>query len=190
MDDDTIIHTSYKSGLRTNLYLTDIKADPFQVTANTSWNANGYVTTGPTTRIRNVRVGDVYRGYAYYGDSGVKTAGFWAINLATGVSTRLGAVDVTGDGSWGVWTVKEVDGFLYVHTTHDGVYVYNMTDATTLGTLHTRYTKERLDALAEATNPNWGFDVVDEGARMLLSAGLGKVIEIIDCKDCRRSQPA
>ncbi|MEN6425581.1 MAG: hypothetical protein ABFE13_09480 [Phycisphaerales bacterium] len=180
VDDNTIIHNSYKSGLRANLYLTDIHPAPFQVAANTSWNANGYVTTGATTRIRNVRVGDIYRGYAYYGDSGVTNAGFWAIDLATGVSTQLGTIEATGDGSWGLWTVKEVDGFLYVHTTHDGVYVYRMTGATTLGTLHARYTKDKLDALAEDTNPNWGFDVVDGGARMLLSAGLGRVIEIID----------
>ncbi len=182
VDQDTIIHASYKSGLRTNLYLTDIQADPFQVTANTSWNANGYVPTGATTRIRNVRVGDHYKGYAYYGDAGVKNAGFWAIHLATGVSTPLGTLAVTGDGSWGLWTVKEVDGFLYVHTTHDGIYVYTMTDATTLGPLHSRYTKESLDALAKDTNPNWGLDVVDDGARMLLSAGLGRVIEIIDAR--------
>jgi hypothetical protein len=182
VDDDTIIHNSYKSGLRNNLYLTDIHPDPFQVTANTRWNANGYVASGTTTRIRNVRVGDIYSGYAYYGDAGVKTAGFWAINLATGVPTRLGTVDVTGDGSWGLWTVKEVDGFLYVHTTHNGIYVFTMTDATTLGTLQTIYTKERLDALAEDANPNWGFDVVDGGARMLLSAGVGRVIEIIDSR--------
>ncbi len=145
VDEDTVIHTSYKSGLRANLYLTDIKPDPFQVTANPSWNADGYVPTAATTRIRNVRVGDHYKGYAYYGDSGVKTAGFWAINLATGVSTPLGTLAVTGDGSWGLWTVKEVDGFLYVHTTHDGIYVFTLTDATTLGPLHTRYTKESLD---------------------------------------------
>ncbi len=189
VDDDTIIHNSYKSGLRNNLYLTDIKADPFQVTANTTWNANGFVTTGTTTRIRNVRVGDVYRGYAYFGDSGVTTAGVWAIDLATGVSSLLGALDVTGDGSWGVWTVKEVDGFLYVHTTHNGVYIYKMIDATTLGTLHTRYTKEQLDALTEDTNPNWGFDVMDGGAGMLLSAGVGKVIEIIDSRAANAPYP-
>ena len=182
VDDDTIVHNSYKSGLRSNLYLTDINPDPFQVTANTSWNTNGYVTTGATTRIRNVRVGDIYNGYAYYGDSGINIAGFWVIDLATGVSIQLGTINVTGDGSWGLWTVKEVDGFLYVHTTHDGIYIYNMTDATTLGTLHTRYTKDELDALAEDTNPNWGFDVVDDGARMLLSAGLGRVIEIINSR--------
>ena len=182
VDDDTIIHNSYKSGLRANLYLMDINPNPFQVTANTSWNTNGYVTTEATTRIRNVRVGDIYSGYAYYGDAGTNTAGFWVIDLATGVSTQLGTLNVTGDGSWGLWTVKEVDGFLYVHTTHDGIYIYNMPDATTLGTLHTRYTKDQLDALAEDTNPNWGFDVVDDGDRMLLSAGLGRVIEIIDSR--------
>jgi hypothetical protein len=190
VDDDTIIHNSYKSGLRTNLYLTDVNPEPFQVTANTSWNANGYVTTEATTRIRNVRVGDIYNGYAYYGDAGTENAGFWAINLATGVSTQLGTLNVTGDGSWGLWTVKEVDGFLYVHTTHDGIYIYNMTDATTLGTIHTRYTKDRLDALAEDTNPNWGFDVVDGGVRMLLSAGLGRVIEIIDSRIAGAPNPA
>ncbi len=182
VDDDTIIYNSYKSGLRANLYLADIDPDPFQATVNTTWNANGYVTTAATARIRNVRVGDLYSGYAYYGDSGVNAAGFWAIDLATGVSTLLGTLNVTGDGSWGLWTVKEVDGFLYVHTTHDGVSVYSMIDATTLGSLHTRYTKEELDTLAEDTNPNWGFDVVDDGARMLLSAGLGRVIEIIDSR--------
>jgi inhibitor of cysteine peptidase len=182
VDDDTVVHNSYKSGLRTNLYLTDINPDPLQVTANTSWNTNGYVTTGATTRIRNVRVGDIYSSCAYYGDAGTNTAGFWVTDLATGVSTQLGTLNVTGDGSWGLWTVKEVDGFLYVHTTHDGIYIYNMTDATTLGTLHTRYTKDKLDALAEDINPNWGFDVVDDGARMLLSAGLGRVIEITDSR--------
>ena len=182
VDDNTIIHNSYKSGLRTNLYLTDINPDPFQVTTNTSWNASGYVTTGATARIRNVRVGDIYSGYAYYGDAGINTAGFYVIDLATGVSTQLGTLEVTGDGSWGLWTVKEVDGFLYIHTTHDGIYIYNMTDATTLGTLHTRYTKDKFDTLAEDTNPNWGFDVVDGGARMLLSAGRGRVIEIIDSR--------
>ena len=190
VDEDTIIHNSYMSGLRTNLYLTDIKADPFQVTANTRWNANGYVTTPATTRIRNVRVGDRYRGYAYYGDAGVKAAGFWALNLATGVSTRLGVLDVTGDGSWGLWTVKEVDGFLYVHTTHNGVYVFSLIDATTLGAPQTIYTKATLDALAKDTNPNWGFDVVEGGARMLLSAGLGRVIEITDARLADAPNPA
>ena len=134
-------------------------------------------------------MGDVYSGYAYFGDSGVNSAGFWAINLATGVSTRLGTLNVTGDGSWGLWTVKEVDGFLYVHTTHDGVYVYRMTDATTLGTLQTVYTKAGLDALAEDTSPNWGFDVADDGARMLLSAGVGRVIEIIDSRTANAPSP-
>jgi len=190
VDDDTIIHNSYKSGLRTNLYLTDVNPEPFQVTANTSWNGNGYVTTEATTRIRNVRKGDIYNGYAYYGDAGTENAGFWAIDLATGVSTQLETLSVTGSGSWGLWTVKEVNGFLYVHTTHDGIYIYNMIDATTLGSLHTRYTKDGLDALAEDTNPNWGFDVVDDGARMLLSAGLGRIIEIIDSRIASAPNPA
>jgi len=182
VDSDTIIHNSYKSGLRTNLYLMDIKANPFQVTANPTWNANGYVKTPAIERIRNVRVGELYPGYAYYGDSGVNAAGFWAINLATGASTRLGTLNVTGSGSWGLWTVKEVAGFLYVHTTHDGIFVYRLTDATTLGALYTQYPKAELDALTKDTNPNWGFDVVEGGARMLLSAGLGKVAVLVDAR--------
>jgi hypothetical protein len=189
VDEDTIIHTSYKSGLRTNLYLTDIQAAPFKVTANTTWNANGYVASGAGTRIRNVRVGDLYRGYAYYGDSGVTSAGFWTLDLATGVATRLGTLDVTGDGSWGLWTVKEVDGFLYLHTTHNGIYVFRLTNATTLGAAQAIYPKAQLDALAEDASPNWGFDVVDGGARMLLSAGLGRVIELVDARTADVPQP-
>ncbi|MCK4627650.1 MAG: LamG domain-containing protein, partial [Sedimentisphaerales bacterium] len=179
VDDDTIIYGSYLSGLRTNLYLADINAEPFTVTPNAMWNANGYVTTPATVRIRGVRVGDVYSNYAYYGDAEVRNnAGFWAINLATGVSTKLGELDyVSGDHSWGLFTVKEVDGYLYVHTTDDGIYIYNMIDATTLGTLHSRYTKNLLDILSEDTETKWGFDVVSGGARMLLSAGDGRVIE-------------
>ncbi|MCK5272620.1 MAG: hypothetical protein KAJ52_08575 [Sedimentisphaerales bacterium] len=177
VDENTIIHNSYLSGLRQNLYLTDVNAEPFQVTANTTWNANGYVTTPATVRIRNVRVGDVYSGYAYYGDAAVNTAGFWAINLATGVSTRLGTVEITGSGSWGLWTVKELDGYLYVHTTDNGIYIYNMIDATTLGTLHTRYTKDVLDALTESTDQNNGFDVAADGRRMLITAGRGRAVE-------------
>lgn len=177
VDEDTIIHNSYMSGLRQNLYLTNVNADPFQVTANTTWNTNGYVTTPASTRIRNVRVGDIYSGYAYYGDAAATTAGFWAIDLATGVSTQLGTLEITGSGSWGLWTVKELDGYLYVHTTHDGIYIYNMTDATTLGALHTRYTQNVLDALVENTDSKNGFDVVADGARMLITAGRGRAIE-------------
>jgi hypothetical protein len=94
VDADTLIHASYKSGLRTNLYLVDIQADPFQVTPNTTWNASGFVPTPASTRIRNVRVGDHYRGYAYFGDSGIKTAGFWAIDWPVPITQ----VAVTGDG--------------------------------------------------------------------------------------------
>ena len=179
IDDNTIIYGSYESGLRTNLYLADINAEPFTVTPNTTWNANGYVTTPATVRIRNVRKGDIYSDYAYYGDAAVhNNAGFWAIKLATGVSTKLGELEsVSGDTSWGLFTVKEVDGYLYVQTTDDGIYIYNMIDATTLGTLHTRYTKDRLDMLSEDTQTKWGFDVVAGGARMLLCAGHGRAIE-------------
>ncbi len=177
LDDDTVIFSSYEN--RKNLYLADIVAEPFSVALNTTWNANGYVTTSATTRIRNVRIGETYGDYAYYGDAGVSTAKFWAINLATGAETELGALSVTGDGSWGLWTVQEAGGYLYLHTSHDGIYVYNMTDATTLGSLFTYHTKAELDALVGLTDPSWGCDVVDGGARIVLGVGNGKTVELI-----------
>ncbi|MDD4018529.1 MAG: hypothetical protein PHV28_11365, partial [Kiritimatiellae bacterium] len=54
VDEDTIIASSYMGGSRTNLYLFDITADPFTVTPNTTWNANGYVATPVTERIRSI----------------------------------------------------------------------------------------------------------------------------------------
>ena len=187
VDDDTIIFGSYEnsSGVggangRLTLNLADVVADPFSVTKNTTWNVNGAVLTPAAGRIRNVRVGDNYSGYAYFGSAGVTSADFFAIDLATGATTTLGNMTVTGSGSWGLWTVKEVDGYLYVHTSNDGISVYNMTDATTLGSLHTTYTQAELEAMG-GVGPaqSWGFDVVDNGARMLYSNGSSRVIEIV-----------
>lgn len=180
VDNDTIIYSSYET--RSTLYLADVTADPFTVTTNTTWNVDGAVTTA-AGRIRNVRVGDVYNTHAYYAEAAVDSnATVWSLDLATGESTSVGAIEqVSGDGSWGLWTIKEVDGYLYVHTSHDGVYVYEMEDATTLGPLFTQYTKETLDGLMSAAggtvSPNWGFDVVNNGSLMLLG-GNGMVIEI------------
>ena len=186
VDDDTIIFGSYEktSGVggangRLTLNLADVVAEPFSVTKNTAWNANGAVLAVGTGRIRNVCVGDDYSGYAYYGEAGVNSADFFAIDLATGATTTLGNLSVTGSGSWGLWTVKEVDGYLYVHTTHDGITVYNMTDATTLGSVAETYSQESLEALAPTGGDSWGFDVVDGGARMLYTVGTSKVIEIV-----------
>jgi hypothetical protein len=180
VDNDTVIYSSYET--RSTLYLADVTADPFTVTTNTTWNADGAVTTA-AGRIRNVRVGDVYDTHAYYAEAAVDSnATVWSLDLATGESTPVAAIEqVSGDGSWGLWTIKEVDGYLYVHTSHDGVYVYEMEDATTLGSLFTQYTKETLDGLMSAAggtvSPNWGFDVVNNGSLMLLG-GNGMVIEI------------
>jgi len=173
VDEDTIISASYKGGERNRLYLIDITADPFAVTANTAWNANGYVevTTPASPRIRTVSVGDLYSGYAYFGNAGVNSADFWAINLADGTTTRLGTLTVTGSSTWGLWTVKEVGGYLYLHTTHDGIFVYKMTGATTLGALVTHHTKAQIDALTGNTAPNYGFDVSDNGQRMVVGVG-------------------
>jgi hypothetical protein len=185
VDNDTIIYSSDGGGnLRKSLFLADVTANAFAVTANTTWNASGNVLTPAATRIRNVRVGDVYNGYAYFGDAGIAgTPKFWAIDLATGATTELGSITTTGSGSFGLWTVKEAGGYLYVHTTDDGINVYSMNSATSLGSLVEDYTKAEINALLATVgitgNQNWGFDVVDGGARMLLTAGPGQVVEII-----------
>jgi hypothetical protein len=180
VDNDTIVYSSYE--FRNTIYLADVTADPFMVTTNTTWNTEGAVSTA-AERIRNVRVGDVYDTHAYYAEAAVDTnATVWALDLATGTSTEVAKIEhVSGDGSWGLWTIKEVDGYLYVQTSHDGVYVYEMEDATTLGPLFTHYTKETLDGLMSdaggTVSPNWGFDVANKGSLMLLG-GTGMVIEI------------
>ncbi len=182
IDADTIIANSYTSGNRTNLYLMDINADPFTAATNTLWNANGYVTTAATTRIRNVRVGQTYTDYAYYGDAGVNAdPNFYAIDLATGASTLLGnAGTLTGDGSYGLWTVVESGGYLYVQTTDNGVQVYNMTGATGLGSLYTSYSKAEIDGLFGSPSAQyWGFDVSVDGSRMVFSGSNGNTYEVV-----------
>jgi hypothetical protein len=178
-DDNTVIHTSYGSGTRNRLYLAKVTAEPFALEADTRWNAQGYVTTSVTTRIRNVRTGDVYSNYAYYGDAGQNNnPNFYAINLTTGAETLLGnAGTLTGGGSFGVWTVVERGGYLYVQTTDDGVQVYNMTSATQLGALVATYTKAEIDAVTGQGFQYWGFDVVPDGSRFIISS-VAKVYEI------------
>jgi hypothetical protein len=62
VDADTIIYTTYEpSANRTRLALAKVVAEPFAVTADTRWNADGYITTSVTTRIRNARVGGASR---------------------------------------------------------------------------------------------------------------------------------
>ena len=161
VDDDTILYAIYASGNRNKLCLADVAANPFAVTKNTAWNGNGYVITTVTTRIRNVRKGDVYSGHAYYGDAGQNNnPNFYAINLATGIETLLGnAGALTGGNSFGVWTVLERGGYLYVQTTDNGIRVYNMTSATTLGALAATYTKQDLDANTGGSDQYFGLDV-------------------------------
>src|SRR6266487_5491441 len=180
VDDDTIIYAIYTSGSRTKLYLADVVAEPFSVTRNTTWNANAFITTGMSTRIRNVRKGDVYSGYAYYGDGGQNNnPNFYALNLATGVETLLGnAGTLTGSGSFGLWTVVEREGYLYVQTTDNGIQVYNMTSATALGSLYTTYTKGQLDWITGGSAQYFGLDVTPDGRKLLLGGLGGKVFEL------------
>lgn len=180
VDDDTIICCIYSSGHRTELYLMDVVAEPFALKANTTWNAEGAIATSASTRIRNVRVGDKYSGYAYYGDAGMNSSpAFFAVNLATGVETLLGyAGELTGSGSFGLWTVVERGGYLYVQTTDNGIDVYEMMDATTLGAPYATYAKGDLDVMTGYTGQYWGFDVGRDGSTLLLAAGQGRVYEL------------
>ena len=174
VDSDTLISTSYQ--IRNRLYLFDVVADPFSTTLNTAWNTNGYVDTSAGSRLRNVRVGDQYSGYAYYADSLVVSPTIYALDLATGVETNIGSLTVT-KGYAGVWQCKEVDGYMYFHTTDDGIYVYNMTDATTLGTLYTHHTQAQLVALGGSTS--YGSDVAIGGQSIILGVGgTGQILEL------------
>ncbi|MGV3773155.1 MAG: hypothetical protein ACO1QB_09660 [Verrucomicrobiales bacterium] len=181
VDADTIVYTTYNpSANRKRISLATVEAEPFAVTPDTTWNVNGYVNTSVTTRIRNVRVGEVYNGYAYYGDSGQNSnPNFYAINLSTGEETLLGnAGTLTGSGSFGVWTVVERGGFLYVQTTDNGVQVYNMSNATTLGSLFTTYTKAQLDELTGNTGQFFGLNVSPDGQQIILGNASGLVYEL------------
>lgn len=176
VDNDTVIFTSYEN--RANLYLADVVADPFTVTINTTWSTSA-------SRIRSVRKGDAYSEYAYYGEAGVDIgANFCAINLATGAETVLGTLGTAVDplGGSGLWTVQEAGGYLYIHTYQNGIYVYNMTDATTVGTLFTHHTNADLNELVRGiatANPNTGIDILDGGATILLGMDEGLAVELI-----------
>jgi hypothetical protein len=87
--------------------------------------------------------------------------------------------DLTGSGSFGLWTVVERGGYLYVQTTDNGIQVYNMVNATTLGNLYTNYDKTVLDAITgrPANGQYWGFDVTLDQTRFLLSTGSGLAFE-------------
>jgi hypothetical protein len=181
VDADTIIYTTYEpSANRTRLALAKVVAEPFAVTADTRWNADGYITTSVTTRIRNARVGDVYSGYAYYGDAGQNdNPKFYAINLATGAETLLGSAGtLTGTGSFGLWTVVERGGYLYVQTTDNGIQVYSMNSATSLGGLYMTYTKDDIDVATGYTGQYWGFDVTSDRKELVVGGGRGSVFDL------------
>ena len=107
VDESTVIYTTYNpSANRRRLSLAHVEAEPFAVTPDTRWNAEGFVVTGVGTRIRNVRVGDQHNGYAYYGDAGQNdNPAFYTINLSTGAETLLGrAGQLTGS-----WKFRDLD---------------------------------------------------------------------------------
>jgi hypothetical protein len=132
-----------------------------------------------------VRVGDLYGGYAYYGDAGQNNnPNFYAINLATGAETHLGnAGTLTGGGSFGLWTVVERGGRLYVHTTDNGVRVYTMNSATSLGDPFAAYTKVELDEATGYSGQYWGFDVSNDGRTLILGGSPGLAWELTATAD-------
>jgi hypothetical protein len=181
VDDDTIIYTVYNpSGNRKRLYLADVSAEPFALTVNPAWNPAGFLTTSVSTRIRNVRVGDRYPDYAYYGDGNQNAQpNFYALHLPTGTETLLGnAGSLTGSGSYGVWTVLERGGYLYVQTTDNGIQVYRLRSATEIETLHATYSAENLTAATGYTGQHYGLDVTPDGQQWLLGAVGGVVFEL------------
>jgi hypothetical protein len=177
---DTIIYTTYNpTSSRRRLALAQIEAEPFVILSDPRWNANGFIETSATTRIRNVRVGGQFSGHAYYGDAGQNDhPRLFAIDLATGIETALGdAGSLTGTGSFGLWTVVERGGLLYVQTTDDGIQVYEMNSATSLGQRRATYPKELLEELTGYAGQFWGFDVAPDGT-LLLSGGGGLAYEL------------
>jgi len=178
VDSDTLISVSYQ--IRNRIYLFDVVADPFSTTSNTSWNANGYVDAAAGIRMRNIRVGDWYNGYAYFADSLVVDPTIYAIDLATGVITSIGTGAFTDVGGYadGAWQCQEVEGYMYLQTTSDGIYVYDMTDATTLGTLYTHHTQAQLQAAAGVAASSYGSDVADSGRTIIWGRSSTAVAEL------------
>lgn len=181
VDSDTIVANTYQqSANRNRLYLMDVVANPFSMsldTTNAGFGGVGFKDTS-ASYIRAVTVGSssgAGNGYAYYGTGlagGGYNPNFYALNLSTGAETLLGnwGSNISGTAYAGIWTVVAQDGYLYVQTTNDGIQVFNMTDATTLGSLYTTYTQAQLNALT-GTASYYGFDVSSGlGARMLLSS--------------------
>ena len=135
-----------------------------------------------------MRVGEIYPNYAYYGDNQVSAnPKVYALNLTTGVATEVGNWNGTlkagtaggaATGSWGLWTVVERGGYLYLQSSDDGIQVYSMTGPTTLGSLYTAYSKAELDAATGGTPAYYGFDVAPGGVRLLLGGYTGSVYEL------------
>ena len=78
--------------------------------------------------------------------------------------------------SFGLWTVIERGGYLYVQTTDNGIQVYGpMINATNKGPLCMTYTKAELDALTGVAPDDqyYGMDLSADGRNMVLGAALG-----------------
>jgi hypothetical protein len=188
---NTIICTDYTNKRR--LYLVNVTAQPFALAKNTSWPGGlGYITSAASTRIRNVRVGQTYSNYAYYGDNGVAAnPKVYALNLTTGVETEVGHWDGTllaytdgsagsaRTGSWGLWTVVERGGYLYLQSSDNGIQVFRMSGPTTLAEKVRTYELQDLNNVThDGDRAIYGFDVAPDGQGLLLGSFTGNVYEL------------
>ena len=77
----------------------------------------------------------------------------------------------------------ERGGKLYLQTTDNGIQVYTMTSATTLGPLVATYSASLLEEVTGQTGQYWGFDVAPDGT--LLLGRTGQVLEL----EVRQTEP-
>ena len=141
-DDENIICTDYLGGNRNRLYLAKVTVDPFEITPNTRWNANAYVTTSITGRIRNVRtgMGEGYSDYVHYGDNQVAASPkVFALNLETGLKRNWAAGAATSRRYRGrrhrQLGIRPCSASrIYLQSSDDGIQVFKMNSPTAWAT--------------------------------------------------------
>ena len=106
------------------------------------------------------------------------------VNLTNGFETVLGSWNSTFrtgfTASFGLWTVVERGGYLYLQSSDDGIQVYSMANPTNMGSLYESYSAELLNEVTRSTllPPYYGFDVEPNGRNLLLGGYDGRVLEL------------
>jgi len=65
-----------------------------------------------------------------------------------------------------------------VHTTDNGIQVYQMINATNLGALQMTYTKDDIDVATGYTGQYWGFDLTQDRKEMVVAGSQGAVFDL------------